>query len=160
MFKIMRKTKQKQVSRQKIRYELNQIINNFMSEINYEYIFSCNFNIYNGISAFTISEDRIKFNAKDKKVHIVQNDHKDKFIMNYDKLRNLLIKYYDLDKSVLENPVLIYTFVDNKSNIIKIVLIENFVADADSNLIRILIKWYFMSYIKHSIKKEKSIIEE
>ena len=102
MFKIMRKTKQKQVSRQKIRYELNQIINNFISEINYEYIFSYNFNIYNGISAFTISEDRIKFNAKDKKVHIVQNDHKDKFIMNYDKLRNLLIKYYDLDKSVLE----------------------------------------------------------
>ena len=78
--------------------------------------------------------------------------------MNYDKLRNLLIKYYDLDKSVLENPVLTYTFVDNKSNIIKIVLIENFVADADSNLIRILIKWYFMSYIKYSIKKEKSII--
>ena len=60
--------------------------------------------------------------------------------MNYDKLRNLLIKYYNLDKSVLENPVLTYTFVDNKSNIIKIVLIENFVADADSNLIRILIK--------------------
>ena len=78
--------------------------------------------------------------------------------MNYDKLRNLLIKYYNLDKSVLENPILTYTFVDNKSNIIKIVLIENFVADADSNLIRILIKWYFMSYIKHSIKKEKSII--